>query len=475
MFSIIAAGDTTVDLDINPAATGANLDILATLYNASGGIVVSNNGTTVLNASINTTLPSGSYTLVIDGVGKGTPANGYSDYGSLGQYAITGTIETTALPCGTPFTGSGTRGDQHADFYYTPGTGRLVLASDDIFMQYIKVEGNEPGQVDFQPQFWNYNYFNGAAQWFLPPGLPAYDGTTRLATYDSGLDPAADFTCVEYGYTLIDDVNAQSLTGFADVTFDSSAPASSANLSNITIAGGTDYQFTVSYTDNVAVDYDTISDFDVQVTSNNGYSELAQLESATLNADGSIDAVYSIPANGGAWDAFDNGTYFFRTVANEVADLGGNTQDGGLLLDTLTVDIDPTCGTPFNNSGTRDDQHADFYYTPSTGTLVLDSDDLFMQYLKVEGAEPGQVNFQPQFWSYTYFNGAAQWFLPPGLPAYAGAASLATYARRIESCHGFPLRGIWLHTDRRCERAIVHWLCRRRHRCRGSHRHGERK
>jgi hypothetical protein len=46
-----------------------------------------------LNASFSLSLPAGTYYLSIDGTGEGDPlVTGYSDYGSLGYYSITGAI-----------------------------------------------------------------------------------------------------------------------------------------------------------------------------------------------------------------------------------------------------------------------------------------------------------------------------------------------------------------------------------------------
>ena len=79
-------------LNINAFEVGANLDILAQLYNSSGQLIGTYNPTNSLSATINTYLSTGKYYLSIKGTGRGDLATGYSDYGSLGQYSITGTI-----------------------------------------------------------------------------------------------------------------------------------------------------------------------------------------------------------------------------------------------------------------------------------------------------------------------------------------------------------------------------------------------
>jgi PKD repeat protein len=85
-----ATGGGTVQFSITPATRGPNLDISATLLNAVGGVVAASNPVDGLGATFNTTLAAGNYFLKIDGVGKGTPTTGYSDYASLGWYHITG-------------------------------------------------------------------------------------------------------------------------------------------------------------------------------------------------------------------------------------------------------------------------------------------------------------------------------------------------------------------------------------------------
>jgi hypothetical protein len=89
-----------VSLNVNSAPLGANLDIEATLYNSVGAIVASSNPLLSLNASISATLDAGTYYLKVDGTGAGTPTatppTGYSDYASIGQYSISGTIGAVA-------------------------------------------------------------------------------------------------------------------------------------------------------------------------------------------------------------------------------------------------------------------------------------------------------------------------------------------------------------------------------------------
>ena len=84
-----AAGTATVTL--SPAARSANLDAVVELRNAAGQVLASANPLEAVNASLSIVLPaSGNYYVSVKGSGKGDPLlTGYSDYGSLGQYALT--------------------------------------------------------------------------------------------------------------------------------------------------------------------------------------------------------------------------------------------------------------------------------------------------------------------------------------------------------------------------------------------------
>lgn len=85
-------GGGNINLTFTSSAVYKNLDILATLYNSTGTAIASSNPSG-LNASISTTLAAGTYYVGVTGTGAGDPAStGYSNYGSLGLYTITGTV-----------------------------------------------------------------------------------------------------------------------------------------------------------------------------------------------------------------------------------------------------------------------------------------------------------------------------------------------------------------------------------------------
>lgn len=87
------SGDGSIGLNVTPAAIGPDLDIAAALYDAAGTQLAYSNPSDALNASITlANVPAGTYYLAVDGTGKGDPTTGYSDYASLGEYTVSGTI-----------------------------------------------------------------------------------------------------------------------------------------------------------------------------------------------------------------------------------------------------------------------------------------------------------------------------------------------------------------------------------------------
>ena len=102
VFRIDAFGQTTISLEFDVIDTGSNLDLQVELFDSTGALVASSNPSLRLDASLNRTVDAGTYTVVVDGVGKGDLSNGYSDYGSLGQYFITGTVESADPVAGGP-------------------------------------------------------------------------------------------------------------------------------------------------------------------------------------------------------------------------------------------------------------------------------------------------------------------------------------------------------------------------------------
>jgi len=96
-----AAGNGDINLHIKPwisagTTRGNNLDILVTLLSSNGSVIASSNPDSETIATIQAFVTSGIYYLKIERSSFGIPTNtaptGYTDYGSCGQYFITGSV-----------------------------------------------------------------------------------------------------------------------------------------------------------------------------------------------------------------------------------------------------------------------------------------------------------------------------------------------------------------------------------------------
>lgn len=87
------AGAGSLKLALTGSAFGGNLDAQMQLLDSTGKVLSTSNNLTTLGTTLASTLTvGGTYYLTVSAVSKGDPkTNGYSTYGSLGQYLITGT------------------------------------------------------------------------------------------------------------------------------------------------------------------------------------------------------------------------------------------------------------------------------------------------------------------------------------------------------------------------------------------------
>ena len=102
------SGAGVIHIEINPyragsAELGGNLDVKAVLFDAAGGVLAESNPAAETRAAIDATLPAmGRYYLEVSGTGAGTPfanpPSGYTEYGSLGQYTVAGSLVPFSLP-----------------------------------------------------------------------------------------------------------------------------------------------------------------------------------------------------------------------------------------------------------------------------------------------------------------------------------------------------------------------------------------
>ena len=97
-FTVTAS--SSVSITVNPVNASPNLDILASIYKSDDStLVTSANPATTLPATVTATLAPGDYSLKVTGTGYGDPLQtGYSNYGVLGAYLISGTVTNGVKP-----------------------------------------------------------------------------------------------------------------------------------------------------------------------------------------------------------------------------------------------------------------------------------------------------------------------------------------------------------------------------------------
>ncbi|WP_197455700.1 choice-of-anchor D domain-containing protein [Stieleria neptunia] len=159
-----STGGGNVSLQIDVLDYKPNLDVWAGLYDASGTFLVDSNPQTSLSASLqNIPLAAGDYFLKIDGVPRDgsydaeldavvepTPAPytvanplGYSDYGSLGQYRISGTIIDPGIASVSITATAATVAEgEQAEFTLSNSDG----GDGDVIVEVRSVRQSAPGQ-----------------------------------------------------------------------------------------------------------------------------------------------------------------------------------------------------------------------------------------------------------------------------------------------------------------------------------------
>ncbi len=145
---------------------GSNLDIHLAIYNSSLALVAENNPLTDVNATLSTNLPAGTYYLVVRPAATGTPTvaspSGYSIYGSLGQYTITGTYNPNV----------------NTLIVLEPNGGEVFDFNSTTEIQWLS---NTPGNVkiellkggNLQSVIAANETNDGSYNWLVSPALPA--------------------------------------------------------------------------------------------------------------------------------------------------------------------------------------------------------------------------------------------------------------------------------------------------------------
>ena len=135
------------------------------------------------------------------------------------------------------------------------------------------------------------------------------------------------------GYTSYASIGQYFISGYLRPSGYAPPPQAGLQVTDITQPGAGAKQFTVTYTDNLAIDVSTIDGNDVRVTGPNGYDRVAQFVSVDDTSDGTPRvATYAAepPANS-VWTHSDNGLYTISLRTNQVSDTEGGWTAGQQL------------------------------------------------------------------------------------------------------------------------------------------------
>lgn len=183
-FALTTTGGTAT-IQAAGAATHSDLDIALELQDKNGNVVASSNPATALSASLTATLARGTYYLkVTDSGAMDTFTTGYSTYGSIGEYDLTGTVPglgVTLFPnlAFVPPTGA----TSPLVITNTPGSrtdATAFYATDPLYLSFAV---NNGGEADVKAAFTTAVYVDDVLKATIPAAVPLPTGGTN-ATND---------------------------------------------------------------------------------------------------------------------------------------------------------------------------------------------------------------------------------------------------------------------------------------------------
>ncbi len=218
----------------------SNLDILLQLKDASNNILVTSDDQNSVSGSISMTLAAGTYYLYIDGTGYADPlTTGYTDYGSIGEYTISGSI-----PVGV---------DQIPvvrinanDYYNTLNTDNYFVPKGGILP--LKCAPSDPDGTIVKVDFYDGNTFLGSTysgsgyEFVYYPtvtGLHAITAKATDANGNVGISPVVTVDVFEPIVTILSPVDQATYTEGDTITINALADVHfSKYIINVTIYDG---------------------------------------------------------------------------------------------------------------------------------------------------------------------------------------------------------------------------------------------
>lgn len=225
--------------------------------------------------------------------------------------------------------------DQNTDvdvFSFVTGNGQVLLS----VKPWITAAGTRGGNLDIVLELYNSAGVrlltnNPASQTLATIQTTLTEGQYFLYVRNTGV--GSPFSSSPSGYTAYASIGQYFISGYVRPSGYVAPPQAELQVADLTQAGTSQVQFTLTYTDDLAVDVSTLDDGDVRVTGPGGYDRAAQLLSVDLATHGTPRAAtYSIaPPAGGFWTDSHNGDYTVWLQPDEVCDTSGACAPGQAL------------------------------------------------------------------------------------------------------------------------------------------------
>jgi predicted NUDIX family NTP pyrophosphohydrolase len=217
-------------------------------------------------------------------------------------------------------------------FSFVTGSGQISLTVNP----WIMPAGTRGGNLDVLLELYDeagtlVSANNATNRTYASLSLTLAEGLYFLQVRNSGTgDP---LSATPSGYTSYASLGQYFISGTVKPSGYVVPPKAELQVTDLTQPGVGSKQFTVTYSDNMAMDVSTIDSSDLRVTGPNGYDRAAQFVSIDVSSDGTprVATYAADPPGGGFWTHNDQGVYTISLRTNQVSDTEGSWVAGQQL------------------------------------------------------------------------------------------------------------------------------------------------
>jgi chitodextrinase len=301
-FSFTTSGGS-IALNVNTVNRHGNLDVLAKLYDGSGNLISSFNDAG-LHAVITTTVAAGTYYLSVEGTGAGDVlSQGYTDYGSLGSFFISGSIPTDAggnIPPNVAITNP-TNGSTFSD----PANFNITASASDV-------DGNV-AQVEFFSGATSLGVVSGSGPYSVnyTPGVGTYN-LTAIATDNEGATTTSSIVTITVeganngpSVVITNPANGSTFSDPANINITANASDTDGSIAQVEFFSGATSLGVVSGSGPFSVNYNPAvgtHNLTAVATDNDGATTISSIVTITVESvNVAPTVVITNPTNGSAF------------------------------------------------------------------------------------------------------------------------------------------------------------------------------